>query len=256
MLEFFNACGEWRPDRLPLWIASLLRQKCYGPGAEAQDIAAVRNGPACGSRDLAKWEAVNLGAGRRSRYRRDRRSGSYKIFAKTGASMLPRSRRVGPDNSVGFDFNTSTSHSGSIKPDTWTKVQAGRISEKSSPCARAASFHLRMSVSRTRVRIILYHARNSSVRHSLARRNPRVLVDEFQDTDPLQAEILWLLCGDGDDNGSWTTRTLRPGSLFLVGDPKQAIYRFRGADVDPLSPWCRRPDSPGNRASGSASRRS
>jgi exodeoxyribonuclease-5 len=84
---------------------------------------------------------------------------------------------------------------------------------------------------------LLYHARdllarNPSVRQSLARRYSRVLVDEFQDTDPLQAEILWLLCGDGDDTGSWTTQTLRPGSLFLVGDPKQAIYRFRGADVD------------------------
>jgi exodeoxyribonuclease-5 len=70
------------------------------------------------------------------------------------------------------------------------------------------------------------------VRHALARRYPRVLVDEFQDTDPLQAEILWLLCGDGDPNEPLTARRLRPGSLFLVGDPKQAIYRFRGADVD------------------------
>jgi exodeoxyribonuclease-5 len=70
------------------------------------------------------------------------------------------------------------------------------------------------------------------VRRALARRYPRVLVDEFQDTDPLQAEILWLLCGDGDRSEPWTARRLRPGSLFLVGDPKQAIYRFRGADVD------------------------
>jgi ATP-dependent exoDNAse (exonuclease V) beta subunit len=84
---------------------------------------------------------------------------------------------------------------------------------------------------------LLHHARdlldrNPGVRHALARRYPRVLVDEFQDTDPLQAEILWLLCGHGDQNEHWTARRLRPGSLFLVGDPKQAIYRFRGADVD------------------------
>jgi exodeoxyribonuclease-5 len=84
---------------------------------------------------------------------------------------------------------------------------------------------------------LLHHARNllihnTGVRQALARRYPRILVDEFQDTDPLQAEILWLLCGDGDENQPWTTRKLRPGSLFLVGDPKQAIYRFRGADVD------------------------
>jgi exodeoxyribonuclease-5 len=84
---------------------------------------------------------------------------------------------------------------------------------------------------------LLHHARNllirnAGVRKALARRYPRILVDEFQDTDPLQAEILWLLCGDGDENDPWVTRRLRPGSLFLVGDPKQAIYRFRGADVD------------------------
>jgi ATP-dependent exoDNAse (exonuclease V) beta subunit len=84
---------------------------------------------------------------------------------------------------------------------------------------------------------LLHHARDllvcdPGVRKALARRYPRVLVDEFQDTDPLQAEILWLLCGDGAPDETWSARPLRPGNLFLVGDPKQAIYRFRGADVD------------------------
>ena len=83
---------------------------------------------------------------------------------------------------------------------------------------------------------LLHHARDllvrdPGVRQALARRYPRILVDEFQDTDPLQAEILWLLCGEGAEGEPWIARTLRPGSLFLVGDPKQAIYRFRGADV-------------------------
>jgi ATP-dependent exoDNAse (exonuclease V) beta subunit len=51
-----------------------------------------------------------------------------------------------------------------------------------------------------------------------------ILVDEFQDTDPLQAELL--RCLAAKDDGS-----LRPGALFIVGDPKQSIYRFRRADV-------------------------
>ncbi|MEO7158402.1 MAG: UvrD-helicase domain-containing protein, partial [Vicinamibacterales bacterium] len=51
-----------------------------------------------------------------------------------------------------------------------------------------------------------------------------ILVDEFQDTDPLQAELLLALTSADDG-------TIRPGALFIVGDPKQSIYRFRRADV-------------------------
>ena len=83
---------------------------------------------------------------------------------------------------------------------------------------------------------LLHHARdllkdNEPVRAALAARYPYILVDEFQDTDPLQAEILWRIAGDGDPAGPWHAFAVRPGVLFLVGDPKQAIYRFRGADV-------------------------
>ncbi|HKB09304.1 MAG TPA: UvrD-helicase domain-containing protein [Vicinamibacterales bacterium] len=60
---------------------------------------------------------------------------------------------------------------------------------------------------------------NDEVRAHLQQKFSRIFVDEFQDTDPIQAEILLLLAGDV------------PGKLFIVGDPKQAIYRFRGTDV-------------------------
>lgn len=73
---------------------------------------------------------------------------------------------------------------------------------------------------------------NEALRQALASRYRRILVDEFQDTDPLQAEILWRLAGDGDSAAPWHEQVIRPGALFLVGDPKQAIYRFRGADVE------------------------
>jgi CRISPR-associated exonuclease Cas4 len=69
------------------------------------------------------------------------------------------------------------------------------------------------------------------VRAAAAERFSRVLVDEFQDTDPVQAEIMFLLCGSGDGAEVWYRRRLNSGQLFLVGDPKQAIYRFRGADL-------------------------
>ena len=70
------------------------------------------------------------------------------------------------------------------------------------------------------------------VRSALARRHTHLLVDEFQDTDPVQSEILWRLAGEGDSHAPWHARVIRPGALFLVGDPKQAIYRFRGAEID------------------------
>src|SRR5438876_3140410 len=60
---------------------------------------------------------------------------------------------------------------------------------------------------------------NDAVRIHLQQKFTRIFVDEFQDTDPIQAEIVLLLAGG------------TPGKLFIVGDPKQAIYRFRGTDV-------------------------
>jgi len=65
---------------------------------------------------------------------------------------------------------------------------------------------------------------NQEVRHEFQDRFRYILVDEFQDTDPLQAELLLALASD--DRGR-----VRPGALFIVGDPKQSIYRFRRADV-------------------------
>jgi ATP-dependent exoDNAse (exonuclease V) beta subunit len=72
---------------------------------------------------------------------------------------------------------------------------------------------------------------DAAVRADLQRRFTHLFVDEFQDTDPLQVEILLLLASDDPEVADW--RRVRPvaGKLFLVGDPKQSIYRFRRADV-------------------------
>ena len=70
-----------------------------------------------------------------------------------------------------------------------------------------------------------------SARRDLAQRYRHLLVDEFQDTDPIQAEILFLLTATDPDETDWYEAEPRDGALFVVGDPKQSIYRFRRADI-------------------------
>ncbi len=80
---------------------------------------------------------------------------------------------------------------------------------------------------------------NPSVRRThFQQRFSHILIDEFQDTDPIQAEIAFFLSEDSDsttdsagDTSGWTTVEIVPGKLFVVGDPKQSIYRFRRADI-------------------------
>ena len=85
---------------------------------------------------------------------------------------------------------------------------------------------------------LLVHARdvlraNTAVRVALAERIDVILIDEFQDTDPLQLDIAFALAADDPSRPPppWSEATLRPGKILVVGDPKQSIYRFRGADI-------------------------
>ena len=71
------------------------------------------------------------------------------------------------------------------------------------------------------------------IREDMKERFRAILVDEFQDTDPLQYEILLWLCEEPSGrSGQWRSVRLAPGKLFVVGDPKQSIYGFRGADIE------------------------
>ncbi len=98
---------------------------------------------------------------------------------------------------------------------------------------------------------------HAEVRRTWQRRFRYLFVDEFQDTDPLQAEILLLLAADEPDDETgpavrrpshrpvtpagtdWRRVAVRRGALFVVGDPKQSIYRFRRADVGTYQEVCR-----------------
>ncbi len=71
-------------------------------------------------------------------------------------------------------------------------------------------------------------------RAALRQRYSRLLLDEFQDTDPLQVDVAVLLASTvegGDALQPWHDIDATSGRLFFVGDPKQSIYRFRRADI-------------------------
>ncbi len=78
---------------------------------------------------------------------------------------------------------------------------------------------------------------NPAVRKHFQDKYSHILIDEFQDTDPIQAEIAFYLAsgppadGSGLDERDWKKLSPLPGKLFVVGDPKQSIYRFRRADI-------------------------
>ncbi|MCK5228865.1 MAG: UvrD-helicase domain-containing protein, partial [Desulfobulbaceae bacterium] len=72
---------------------------------------------------------------------------------------------------------------------------------------------------------------NREVREYFQQRFDLVIVDEFQDTDPIMCEILMYICQDGYKKTAWDSVNLAPGKITVVGDAKQSIYRFRRADI-------------------------
>ncbi len=81
---------------------------------------------------------------------------------------------------------------------------------------------------------------SEAIRRQFQARFTHLFVDEFQDTDPLQAEILLLLAADDPAERDWRRTVPTKGKLFIVGDPKQSIYRFRRADVGIYKEVCDR----------------
>jgi ATP-dependent helicase/nuclease subunit A len=80
--------------------------------------------------------------------------------------------------------------------------------------------------------------RSAPARAHFRERFRLIAVDEFQDTDPLQMEIVARLSAADGGEGDWRAIVPEPGRLLLVGDPKQSIYRFRRADVESYRRVC------------------
>jgi ATP-dependent helicase/nuclease subunit A len=83
----------------------------------------------------------------------------------------------------------------------------------------------------SRARGLLYE--HPHVRERIKREYRAVLIDEFQDTDPIQYEILLAVSEQPERHcREWPAINVEPGKLFIVGDPKQSIYAFRRADME------------------------
>jgi len=83
-------------------------------------------------------------------------------------------------------------------------------------------------------------AEHPEVAAALGRRWRLLFLDELQDTDPVQAELaMRIAAGRPPDGRPWAELSAEPGRLFLVGDTKQAIYRFRRADIAVVDELCR-----------------
>ena len=131
------------------------------------------------------------------------------------------------------DVGAAVTETLAAKVQDWVLVEAGRRRSEGS-----LDFHDLLVLARNLLRD------KPSVRRRLHDAWPVIMVDEFQDTDPLQVEIVHLLAGSHDDKTQddktptrktpkgWDSVPVEPGRLFFVGDAKQSIFRFRRADID------------------------
>ncbi|MBN1614078.1 MAG: exodeoxyribonuclease V subunit beta [Deltaproteobacteria bacterium] len=106
------------------------------------------------------------------------------------------------------------------------KAEAIRVSRRELPARKAKRHVLSYDDLLVRLRDALYGPTGPALLASLGRKYRCALIDEFQDTDPIQYAIFDALFRKraGSESGG-------SSCLFLIGDPKQAIYSFRGADV-------------------------
>ena len=107
-----------------------------------------------------------------------------------------------------------------VAKEVWEAAQARRAEG-------GLEFHDLLVLARDMLR------RSTLARSRLHERYTHLLLDEFQDTDPIQIELAMLIAASvtGELPDHWSELQVEDGRLFFVGDPKQSIYRFRRADI-------------------------
>jgi len=180
--------------------------------------------------------------------------GRYRQRLRDGVDDLDRLRILATPQRLKFSHGRKDSWHGVAKDDILAHLsQASDLRDEQLAAQRRAAlapivaalrdFILRYAGERRRQGRLEFHdllvqardllLRDPSVREHVRRRFTHLLIDEFQDTDPLQIEIAVLIAGGGGEPApSWQDAEIERGRLFFVGDPKQSIYRFRRADID------------------------
>ena len=182
----------------------------------------VRRTESVAARDYDRLEAGLIELGRNRNFR-DARKGSGKNY-RSGVLRddVWQARENLQNTLAGFEADANADLAAALRSELRGCVLAYETAK-----AKAGALDFLDLLLKTRDLI----RDNPEGRSSFQQRFKRIFVDEFQDTDPLQAEILLLLAAGDPAETNW--RKIRPiaGKLFLVGDPKQSIYRFRRADV-------------------------
>ena len=163
-----------------------------------------------GQRDLDGWEARLVDLSRDRNFSRPRKGSGYKFSKDANRTDVLTARETLFNDLQQFRKDADADLAAGLQQE-----MAGATERYQELKRSAGTLDFTDLLARARDLI----ATHDDVRAHLQRKFARIFVDEFQDTDPIQAEILRLLAND-----------VR-GKLFIVGDPKQAIYRFRGTDV-------------------------
>ncbi len=218
----------------PLELDYLLREidAVVAMGGQCRDGGRPTSGPP------RRAGRLGVGAADRGRRRQPARA------AGPGTELCefpgPAGQAIGP-TSTGYEAGSGTwSRSGtrfvtgssrrasSASPGNWRDFTVAAAEERRR--AGELEFHDLLVLARSLLRDPVH---GMEVRAAAADRYQRLLLDEFQDTDPIQVELAVLIASKDPDAGSrpWWEVEIERGRLFFVGDPKQSIYRFRRADI-------------------------
>ncbi|MBN2734621.1 MAG: UvrD-helicase domain-containing protein [Methanomicrobiaceae archaeon] len=156
--------------------------------------------------------------------------GSKKVFGES-KELLTSSYSVLKDYADSLPSDILALEIGEDKPETERTLKIlkclGEIYLKMAGDLRREK-HIRGAIDFTDMINLTYELfrNNPAVKESFRGRYRFIMIDEFQDTDPVQAEITAAILEEEGESGIWGLNR-----LFIVGDPKQSIYLFRDADV-------------------------